>query len=277
MKCEICSKEVKNLKALVTHIQFKHSNDQQGYYDKYLKKESEGTCKCCQQSTKFDSIHAGYFIYCSKECMKNDYSEKKKVHNPMHSKTAKQNQRNTNLERYGVSQNTKRPEIKKQIKQTNLERYGCENVSQNKEIKATALKNREATNIKRYGFKCAFSNEKIFEQCQKTGRKRKPFRDTNISYQASYELDFLEKYYDKYPDIQRGPTIKYFYNNEPKNYFPDFYIPSLNLIVEIKNSYHAEIDKEQLKAKETEVRKLGYNFIMFINKDYSKFKEIIFG
>lgn len=272
MKCKECDKEFKNFKGLCSHIGKKHNN--KNYYDKWLKQENEGFCKYCNQPTKFDSIHAGYFTYCSKKCMKQHYSEIKTEKNPMHSKEAKQNQRDTNMERYGVSQNTKRPEIKEQIKQTNLKKYGCENVGQNKEIKAQALKHREATNIIKYGFKCALSDPKIFEKSQITGRTRKQFRNTDIYYQASYELDFLEKYYDLYPDMQRGPTIKYYFNNEPKNSFPDFYISSLNLVVEIKNSYHAKRDKAQLIAKKEETIKRGYNYIMIINKDYTEFNKL---
>jgi hypothetical protein len=33
MQCKECNKEVKNLKALATHIQFKHKNNKKEYYD----------------------------------------------------------------------------------------------------------------------------------------------------------------------------------------------------------------------------------------------------
>jgi predicted transcriptional regulator len=36
MKCQICNKEVKDFRALSTHIQFKHENKSKEYYDSWL-------------------------------------------------------------------------------------------------------------------------------------------------------------------------------------------------------------------------------------------------
>jgi very-short-patch-repair endonuclease len=102
----------------------------------------------------------------------------------------------------------------------------------------------------------------------------KQFKDTNIHYQGSYELDFLEHYYDKL-NIKRSKSIKYKINESNHIYFPDFYIPELNLIIEIKNSYLAKRDKLKLSAKKYAVLKKGFNFIMIIDKDYSSFETIL--
>ena len=55
----------------------------------------------------------------------------------------------------------------------------------------------------------------------------------HLTYQGTFELDFINKYYNKI-NIQNGMTIKY---DENKVYYPDFFIPELNLIVEIKSDY----------------------------------------
>jgi hypothetical protein len=52
----------------------------------------------------------------------------------------------------------------------------------------------------------------------------------------------------------------------------DFYIPSLNLIVEIKNSHLAEINKEGIEAKKQATIAAGFNYIMIIDKDYTVFE-----
>lgn len=96
-------------------------------------------------------------------------------------------------------------------------------------------------------------------------------KNTNIWYQGSYELDFLEKYYDKYPDIQKGPSIKYEFNNKIKIYHPDFYIPSLNLIIEIKSSFWYKVHNLSIIEKEKATVANGFNYIIIINKDYSIF------
>jgi hypothetical protein len=223
MKCQLCNKEVKNLKSLSTHIQFKHENKKKEYYDAYLKKKSEGTCKCCGKESPFTILNLGYSVYCNKACVKIDYAKEKAIHNPMHSANAKLNQYNTNMSRYGVSQNTKRPEIKEQIKATNQKLYGCNNVSQNEKIKAKAKENREKTIMNRYGVKSAFSIEsiklkicftnfkrygvsnpmqvsEIFERAQRNGKRSHKYNNV-INYRGSYEKDFLDRFLLKFPDI----------------------------------------------------------------------------
>jgi hypothetical protein len=101
-------------------------------------------------------------------------------------------------------------------------------------------------NKNNYGVEYPSQDPSIFKQIFKTSFKIKKFKDTNIYYQGSYELDFLEKYYDKYPDIQRGPRIKYIFKGKKHYYFSDFLIPSKNLIVEVKNSY---FDKKYKKIE----------------------------
>ena len=317
MICQECNKEFKNLKALTTHIQFKHNNKQREYYDKWIKEKSEGFCKYCDKPTKFDSIQCGYQTYCSRKCFKIHYSKLKTKNNPMHSESAKLNQRNTNLKRYGVTQNTKRPEIKEQIKKTNKQKYGVENVSQNPIIKENSLKSRENTNLKIFGYKSSFSAEsvkekikqsnlkkygveyatqaeitknkirqttldrygveyisqnfKFFEIMQKHGGWAKPYNE-NIYFRGSYEKDFLDKFYNKI-EIKQGISFKYVFDNINKIYHSDFYIPSLNLIVEIKNSYLLKKDENIIKAKSKAVIKNGFDYITVVDKDYTEFSH----
>jgi hypothetical protein len=314
MKCQICNKEVKNLKSLSTHIQFSHENKKEEYYDKYMKSENEGKCKVCKKPTNFTILGRGYEKFCCKECERIDYSTRMSKSNPMKTKSAQQKQRNTNLERYGVSQNTKRLEIKEQIKQTCLDKYGVENVIQDRKIKQRAKKHREETcmkehgvksyfavkevqdkvketclnkygvefigqskeikdkiketNLERYGVEYITQNPKIFERAQKHSGCAKHFKD--LYYRGSYELDFLEKYYDKF-EIKQGLSFKYNLNEVTKVYHSDFYIPSLNLVVEIKNSYLAKKDESIINLKKQATLDEGYNYIMIVDKDYQQF------
>lgn len=240
MKCQECDKKVKNFKALATHIQFNH--DKKKYYNDYMKKEGEGLCKTCGNPTKFTILGRGYEKFCCKECERIDYSKRMARDNPMKTVAAKQNQRNTNLKRYGVSQNTKRPEIKEQIKQTCLKKYGVENVIQ---------------------------DSKIFRKAQITGKLLHRFNE-KIEYRGSYELDFLENFYNKINIIQ-GLSFKYNYLNKKHIYHSDFFIPSLNLIVEIKNSYYYKRFKSIILTKKQATIDAGYNYIMIVDKDYTEF------
>lgn len=120
----------------------------------------------------------------------------------------------------------------------------------------------------KYGVSNPAQNKELYEKSQKTSFRMKKYGDEEIWYQGKYELDFLEKYYKKYPEIQRGPTIKYFWNNKMRVYYPDFYIPSLKIIIECKNSYLAKKDKEMIEAKKKAVLSEGFGFILIINKNY---------
>lgn len=110
---------------------------------------------------------------------------------------------------------------------------------------------------------------------------------TTIPYVGSYELDFL-KIYDLEMNlspldiIQCPYTFEYIYENEKHFYIPDYYIISLNLIIEIKDttSTHPKIInidrvKDSLKIASVEQSK-KFNFIKIYNKDYNKFIDLVF-
>jgi len=100
-----------------------------------------------------------------------------------------------------------------------------------------------------------------------------------INYNSKYELDFLE-FCDKIiklpsEDITECPFIVFYQIGEEKKYYiPDFYIASLNLIVEIKgsNNHYQKRDLEIEKAKDLYSSRLKkINYIKILDKDYSSF------
>ena len=84
-------------------------------------------------------------------------------------------------------------------------------------------------------------NIEIFNKNQINRFKTK--KHNNLYYKSSYELDFIMICEEKNILIENGPTIKYSMFGKNKIYFPDFYIPKLNLIVEIKSSYFYNLEK----------------------------------
>jgi len=88
-------------------------------------------------------------------------------------------------------------------------------------------------------------------------------------------LLFLETTYHFNKEcFMEAPTIYYKLDNGTSAfYLPDFYIPSLNLIVEIKgsNPHYQERDsyKEKLKAQYT--RGEGFNFVQINDENYLEF------
>jgi hypothetical protein len=72
-KCEICNKEVKDLKGLSVHLSKIHKmnkDDLKIYYDNILKGKDEGKCYFCDNEAIFKGITQGYHKICnSKECL----------------------------------------------------------------------------------------------------------------------------------------------------------------------------------------------------------------
>jgi len=296
--CEECEKLCKNFQSLKRHINFKHNKKE--YFDKWIKEETDGICKICKKNTEFSGFF--YKNCCSELCAKKYNLQRTKeevfkkygVENVFQQKDIKEKIKKTIKERYGVEFITQNEEIENKAnikrKETNKKRYGSENILNN-------TKKREETCIKRYGVKNPVQNEKIWEKIKNTNKERygvefpnqnkeifdkgfkmrvqtKQYKETNLTYQGSFELDFLNKYYEKII-IEKGPPIKYFFDNKNKIYHSDFFIPSLNLVIEIKNSYHYKKYYDHIKAKEMGVILSGYKYIIIIDKHYKKFNQLI--
>ena len=73
MICEICNKEANGLKGLAIHLKKKHKISDvelKEYYDKYLKKVSDGKCYFCENETIFYGFSKGYHRICtSQKCL----------------------------------------------------------------------------------------------------------------------------------------------------------------------------------------------------------------
>jgi len=120
-ECKKCGKKCFSFLSLANHIHSKHIITSKMYYDEYLKKENEGICLQCGESTIFGSIKKGYRKFCSRKCMSNS------------------------------------KEIREKTKKTNLERTGFENPSQVEEYKNQKVK----TCLKNSGYKYSFENPDV--------------------------------------------------------------------------------------------------------------------
>ena len=175
----------------------------------------------------------------------------------------------TNMILYGVKNCFQNERMKETAKETMIERYGVDHNMKTQKC----LDDRVETYRKNYGCDNPTQNHEVLIKSFSKGNKIHLFRNTDIYYQASYELDFLEKYYDLI-NVKRGPSINYIYNGKNKVYHSDFYIKDFNLIVEIKSSYWLKKFKHLVDIQEKEVRK-NYNYILIVNKNYNEFIQII--
>ena len=177
-------------------------------------------------------------------------------------------QKETNLKRFGVDSYTKTSEYKEKYTATCQERYGNNSYTSTPKFKEKF----ERTCLERYGVSNPSQHIGIFNKTQLTRLTIKNYND-KIRYQGSYEKDFLDNYYHK-EIIENCFPVKYI-NTETKIYFPDFYLPKYNLIVEIKSDYFYNKHLKTNLLKEKACKDQGYNFIFIINKNYIGFEELL--
>ena len=195
--------------------------------------------------------------------------EKYGVENPFMFEKFKDKIRNTCLQKYGAENYAQSEEGKEKNVSTCLEKYGTKYTFNCDDIRNKI----KMTMLERYGVENCSQSEFINAKKEKTGFK--PHKLNNlISYQGSYELDFLEKYIDLLK-IERGPRIKYKFNDKDRYYFPDFYIEDLNLIIEIKSSWFLNKNLDMNNVKQKACVENGYDFIFIVDKNYELFNDKI--
>jgi hypothetical protein len=155
----------------------------------------------------------------------------------------------TNIERYGKHY-TGTEEYREKAKATNLERYGCESPLQNPEVHVKHLTN--CFKKKTYTFPSG--------------------REEVIQGYEGIAIDELLKYFHE-DDIVKTPTLmpEIWYSMDDgkyKKYFPDIYVPSRNIIYEVKSVYTYQSKKLEADYKRKAVEALGfeYNLLMYSDK-----------
>ena len=165
IKCEICGREIAFTR-LGAHVRKEHEIDPKEYYDKYLKKDGEGSCKNCGKPTKFIRFTKGYRDCCCAEC--------------------------TNLIKYGYKYHTSRPEVQAKIQKTNIERYGAKTPFESKKVQDEI----KESNLEKYGSVTPFGDEKVQEKIHQTNIERfgakTPFESKEI--QDKVKQTMIDKY-----------------------------------------------------------------------------------
>lgn len=224
-----------------------------------------------------------------KDKFKQTCLERYGVENPSFNEDSKQKRVQTKIIKFGKSNNSQTSEWKQKIKEywesltdpdkqerlkksreTSMLKYGHISPSQSTIIKEKIKQN----NLQKYGVESHNQNQKIHQNQQISGLKRKKFKETDLTYQGTHELDFLTKYYDKL-EITEMDSIVYFFNEKNRHYFPDFYITKYNTIVEIKSTYYYKLYLDKNIAKKEACLTNGYNFIFIIDKDYTEFENLL--
>lgn len=130
---------------------------------------------------------------CSHKCSQVKYKKicflKYGFSNVFQDNTIKQKSRETLIKNYDVENPMFNIEIRKKIETTNLKKYGFENPMKNELIKEKC----KNTMMKNHGVEHPLQKEEIFYKQQKSFRKVNKYKDTDLTYQGTYEKYFLEQ------------------------------------------------------------------------------------
>jgi hypothetical protein len=152
---------------------------------------------------------------------------------------------------------------------SNLEKYGVEYYQSTDDFK-NKFKN---TFFSKYGVTNPMQVLNFFKKQQNSGFLCEEYN--GIFYRGSYELDFIKYCESNKIDIEKPDSIEYNMYENKHYYFPDFYLPKYNLIVEVKSSYYYKLNESKnILKKEASLNK-GYNFLFLIDKDYTELEKII--
>ena len=193
-------------------------------------------------------------------------------------KQKEENRLKTNLKRYGTKHPCKLESTKQKMYDTCIDKYGVKNPLQNSSI----LKKRSQTNINKYGGVSCMSDIIVKNKMMKThetikyNRKECLLPSGKIVKKQGYEPQFLDYVFKN--NILKEDNIIYFpnpinyidINNIKRSYYPDFYVPKWNLIIEIKSSWTILQDKN-MYLKESSTINCGFKYIRIINNNFEEF------
>jgi hypothetical protein len=244
------------------------------------------TCENCSTERYITSVNyhyqvkkSGYYVCQKCNNVKVRETNLKRYGSPcaLQNKEVKIKSKKTLLNKYGVDNISKSPDVKnnrsdimkspiyqENLKKGVIKKYGVDNVSKLEFIKNKKIQ----TTLSNYGVENPSQSYEIFEKSQKSGKKIK-LHNCGLMYRGTYEKDFLDYCYNNGIIVEKGPTIKFYYNRKKRYYHSDFIIPSLNLICEIKSSYYYELFKDINDAKKKGSEESGYSFIFIKDKQYN--------
>ena len=104
-----------------------------------------------------------------------------------------------------------------------------------------------------------------------------------IIYVRGYEPNFLDYIFKNNLFLESDivinpPSVKYFCSikNKLRTYYPDFYIKSINLIVEVKSSWIKLIQSEiNVKDKKKSIIKSGLKYYLVLDNNFKNFRKLI--
>jgi hypothetical protein len=163
----------------------------------------------------------------------------------------------------------KSEEVKARMRETCRRRYGIDNVGEIPEVKSKMRR----TCLARYGVPHPMQDSAVFERHQRASVKLKTFTTPSgnmLRYQGyedvALRLLFEMKLNEADIMVSRSnmPRILYFKGARRARYYPDIYVPSLNLLLEVKSVYTFNRERDLTFAKQDACVKQGYKHLIVI-------------
>lgn len=201
-----------------------------------------------------------------------------------------------NIARHGVASMNSLESVKTNKRKALMQKYGVDNIFKTQALKDQRIKVlgkwnnseivdkiREGHN-KKYG--CHYrQTKKGFNEARKASFKLKEYilPSGKIIQLQGYEPQVLDILLNKYEesdicfDTTGIPSIPYQLEDKNKVYFPDFFIPKENKIVEVKSKHTLKSDTAKNKAKHKAAKLLGYDHRFLVYDAKTKLvSEVIF-
>lgn len=265
-KCKETDKTFSTNRAFLNHLRTLKMTSKE-YYDKHHRMPEEGYCKNCGGDTKYHGY--SYRTFCSVICSNQDEDfrylmSSKFDRNPdaleSFRKIRKEKKWGSGIEKRKQTIEKKAMSLGITVEEYYSNRSRKAYNSQTEEQKRNRVIKRMETiesSTGNYG--------------GRSGYKKVPFFGETVSLQGyePYVLEYLIENGMTKDMIKVGkssiPIIKYI-NREGKKslFFPDFYLPMSNLIIEVKSEYTYNQHKENNLLKAQATIKAGYSIIMLI-------------
>ena len=260
MICEICKIETKTFATLGLHIYHYHPEvSKKHYYDTFINKVSS-ICYCGKEK-KFRGLGEGYREYCSQMCCHNSdtireqrslkASGKKQTKETIDKrikntdqKKKEQTRQITMMEHYGSLTVFFEPELRsnrisKALKDKKHTKEHHEKVIESKRKNGTINHSEETKkNISVSVNKVYQSDDPPITTSQNNNKNHKQGYTHGYYYRSSYEQKFIEYCIENNIELESAETkefrLQYEYDGKKKWYYPDFYLPQYDVVVEIK-------------------------------------------
>lgn len=262
--CKETGKKFNSFRGFLNHLRTIKMSSKE-YYDKHFKKENEGICYCGNMTNYYSF---SYKKYCSDVCWckSNEHRnniKNKFINNPSaldsFRKKIKENKVDNNIDK-------RRKTIREKCRKLNI----TENQYYSEHSKKSAM-SISSEKRKNMTLKAMSTKEKTDNFGGKSTYKKVKFFDEYVLLQG-YEQIVLKSLIEDFNlgknDILIGksnvPIIRYKDNLKERMYFPDFFLPNKNLLIEVKSLFTLKNNIENVYLKCKYSLKNGYSILLIV-------------